>query len=90
MVTRSTLNRTRKELPREPTDAMIQAMEKHYEKWRKITGRSRDTVKSQCWDALHAYYAMWDAAPEPCVACELSAINDPRCSGMKHTCKPLT
>lgn len=22
-----------------------------------------------------------------CVACELSSINDPRCSGMKHTCK---
>jgi hypothetical protein len=53
---------TTKALPREPTDAMVRALEAHYAKWKKIHRISDTKFKAQCWDALQAYYRIWDAA----------------------------
>jgi hypothetical protein len=56
------IDKANKQLPREPTEAMVRAIEAHYEKWQRILGYTDAQVKAQCWDALQTYYRMWDAA----------------------------
>jgi len=53
-----------KTLPRVPTPAMQEAMEQHFRKWQKILGYSDTQMKALCWDAMQAYYCMWDSAPD--------------------------
>jgi hypothetical protein len=51
-------------LPRDPTDAMLRAIEAYFHKWDDIVGTAEDDqVKSDCWSALQVYFAMYDAAP---------------------------
>lgn len=50
-------------LPQDPTDAMIRALEGYYAKWQGIIGTSDTERKADCWSALHAYRAMYEAAP---------------------------